>query len=193
MQVLQVQGSQRQPPLVQAQAAVFFSVFSMIDSPSVQRRTNGLCVPYHGTESSEKFGHDRRPRQSCGSGGRDRPLLSASRPAARTCATAWRNPALRWRRPPPLALHPLGAGGGLHAPGDQAAARPRCVGRSCQSPRTGRRSRRRARCEDRGAEGGARCARCPGGGMREEGTRPLPHPLGLRPLDGNHLFTAWAA
>ena len=61
LQFLQVQGLQLQPRLMQAQLQTvfvsgFFSMVILLLSLGADSlRTIDLCIPYHGTESSEKF------------------------------------------------------------------------------------------------------------------------------------------
>src|SRR5260370_22689943 len=113
-QFLRVHGRHWQPPRVSSLAAVTAcSVWVVIRILLLARKwVKALWPPYHGTESSEKFGHHRRPRQSRERRGRNRPLLPAARAAGRTGAAAPRDPPIRRQRPQAPALHPPRPRGG---------------------------------------------------------------------------------
>ena len=118
---------------------------------------NRVWPLYHGTESSEKFGHHRRSCKSGRCGRRNGALLSASRPPCGAGAARGRGTPLRRGRREAPAFHPLAQAAGftlaeigelldLDASDDRARARelpaPESPPSTPASPSSGKRAMR---------------------------------------------------
>src|SRR5918993_3735747 len=67
---------------------LLFRQMDHVDSPLAPKWARTIWHPYHGTESSEKIGYDRRSRENSRRGRRDGPLLPAARPTDGAAAPA---------------------------------------------------------------------------------------------------------